>query len=137
METLKKLFEKIHLTKMAFLDYAKNCQEEQNQQMFQNYAMQLQNHEEKLKEAMMQDPIDFEQLKLVAGEWMIAFKNILLLDDHDILEKAMQMISELLLLFESADHLMLVDNIAIMKDDFQIMKHQLHKNLMKTDTQIK
>lgn len=137
MESLKKLFEKIHLSKIAFLDYAENIKQEQYQLMFQTFAGQLQNQEDILKKSLMQDQLDFDQLKLVVNEWMINFKNVLLLDDDDILEKALHDIQELILSFESIENHLLNENMKMMMDELQIMKHQLHKSIIKTGIQSK
>ena len=138
LNALTKLLEGTHMGQITFTDYLENLQNPALHNHFQGYLELLNNHEKALQRAILfyHGDINAESLKAMASEMMITLKNLMLSSDGDILKSAMKSIEMGLSQLKEFDdeNLALTEEIRkdvkIMNDDYQSMKHQIHKSML-------
>lgn len=138
LEALNKLLEGTHMGQVTFTSYLENLQNPVLKNRFQDYVNLLNNHEQALQRAILfyHGEINQEGLKAMAAEVMITLKNLMLMNDVDVLSAASKAIDMGITQLKDFDDLNLCvteeirRDVKIMNDDYQSMKHQIHKSLI-------
>lgn len=138
LDALNKLLEGTHMGQVTFTSYLENLQNPVLKNQFQDYVNLLNNHEQALQRAIIfyYGPINPEGLKAMASEVMITLKNLMLMNDSDVLDAAAKAIEMGITQLKDFDDKNLAvteairKDVKIMNDDYQSMKHQIHKSLI-------
>lgn len=136
IEELNQLLKGTHMGAFIFEDLHEKIMDPELAMEFANYLRILKRHEQLLTRHIVQlegDPLDTSGIKGTMADLMSMMKNLTLANDEQVLEEALKSIEMGQKALRDFDdrHFNMSENLckelSIMKDDYSIIHHSLHK----------
>lgn len=135
LKSLDTLLKGSHMGLTTFSDLLEHLQERSLRDQFRGYVKLFENHEKAITKAILfyHGQPDTESIKIMMGEVMTSLKNLMLVDDKDVLKSASKAIEMGLTQLKEFDDKNLAvteqvrKDVKIIHDDYESMKHEIHK----------